>query len=253
MFSRQIPPVDEEGRLSGIFGARLTSGQDVPSLFFFQGRKGKEYMSETRSKPSENTTRTEAPPGLSPAELAECKLLQTPAGRRKVARGAIVMEPPEVTAERQAADKEFEFGPCPEKDDPRYLEWRARKIRREDGMLLDSMRPAPQIDADKVEARAFDYPPRPEIRGDLDTESLLNGLIAECHLMMREIALPSALRAFDVESRQTALHTAMHFAQTGASVGKTIAKLRNAGQVAEMRQRYIVERVATLPLARENG
>ena len=210
-------------------------------------------MSEMPSKISENPIQSEAPPGLSPGELAEWKLLQTPVGRRKAARGAIVMELPEATAERLAAEKDFEFGPRPETDDPRYLEWMARKVCREDGILLDSMRPAAEIDADKVEERAFEYPQRPEIRGDLDTESLLNGLIAECHLMMREVALPSALRAFDVESRQTALRTAMHFAETGASVGKTIAKLRNAGQVAEMRQRHIVERVVTQPLPRENG
>jgi hypothetical protein len=82
---------------------------------------------------------------------------------------------------------------------------------------------------------------------------LLNGLIAECHLMMREIALPSAVRAFDVESRYAALRTAMSFAETGANVGKTIAKLRSAGQVSEIRQRHFVERVMTAPPERKNG
>lgn len=167
--------------------------------------------------------------------------------------GRIRLEPPEVEAARLAEEQAFEFGPKPEKSDPRYLEWVARKIRREGGILLDEMRPAATIDLEKVEKRAFENPPHPEIRADLDTEKLLNGLIAECHLMMREVTLPSAIRAFDVESRQTALHTAMSFAETGASVGKTIAKLRSAGQVAEMRQRHIVERVVTQPLPRENG
>ena len=165
----------------------------------------------------------------------------------------IRFEPPDVEAARLAEEEAFEYGPKPDKRDPRHLEWMARKIRREGGMLLDEMRPAATIDLEKVEARAFENPPHPPIRADLDTESLLNGLIAECHLIIREVALPSAIRAFDVASRQAALHTAMQFAETGASVGKTVAKLRGAGQSAEMRQRYIVERVVTPPLPRENG
>jgi hypothetical protein len=74
----------------------------------------------------------------------------------------IRMEPSEVSAVRFAEEKAFEFGPRPEKDDPRYLEWIARKIRREDGILLDSMRPAAQIDLDKVTERDFENPPTPK-------------------------------------------------------------------------------------------
>ena len=96
--------------------------------------------------------------------------------------------------------------------------------------MSDCHKPAAEIRYDDIAERAFENPPHPEIRGDLDTEALLNGLIAECHLLMREVVLLTAVRAFDFESRERALRTAMSFAVTDATVAKTVARLRGAEQ-----------------------
>ena len=81
-----------------------------------------------------------------------------------------------------------------------------------------------------VEARApFPRPERPVIAREGDTEYLLNGLIAECHYMMRELALPTAAETKEGDQRARFIATAMELARTGASVGKAIAKLRAAG------------------------
>ncbi len=96
--------------------------------------------------------------------------------------------------------------------------------------------------------------PAPEIRENGDTETLLNGLIAECHFLMREVALPSAVRVNDADTRVRFLRNAMDIAITGAKIGKSVARLRSAGVVSEIRQRHISERVVTTPAPLlENG
>ena len=93
-----------------------------------------------------------------------------------------------------------------------------------------------------VEARApSPKPERSVITREGDTEYLLNGLIAECHYMMREIALPTAAETTEGDQRARFISSAIDLARTGASVGKAVAKLRAAGQMPEMRQRHIVE------------
>lgn len=90
--------------------------------------------------------------------------------------------------------------------------------------------------------------PQPRIRRDGDTEDLLNGLIAECHYMIRAVALPSASRTVDPVTRQRFLGTMMDFANTGARLGKTVAKLRAAERVIELSRHEIIEQVArTVP------
>lgn len=99
-----------------------------------------------------------------------------------------------------------------------------------------------------VKAAPFAVPPRFDIDPVNDTETLLNGLIAECHHMMRAIAIPSACQSADVMTRQGFMTSAMDLAVTGAKLGKTVAKLRGAGSITELRQRRIVEEVErTLP------
>jgi len=109
--------------------------------------------------------------------------------------------------------------------------------------------PAPALDDI---APAFARPQARAVRNDGDTEQLLNGLIAECHLLMRAVTLPSAMRAGDADTRQQFLRSAMEMAKVGAKVGRAVAKLRGAGANTEIRQRHISERVYTGPLL-ENG
>jgi hypothetical protein len=88
-----------------------------------------------------------------------------------------------------------------------------------------------------VEAEApFPTPERTIIAREGDTEYLLNGLIAECHYMMRELALPTAARTTQADQRVQFISVAIDLAQTGASVGKAVAKLRAAGQMSEPQQ-----------------
>jgi hypothetical protein len=103
-------------------------------------------------------------------------------------------------------------------------------------------------------APAFARPHARAIRNDGDTEHLLNGLIAECHLLMRAVTLPSAMRAGDADTRQQFLRSAMDMAKVGAKVGRAVAKLRGAGVSTEIRQRHISERVYSGPAPLlENG
>lgn len=70
---------------------------------------------------------------------------------------------------------------------------------------------------------------RSPIRRDADTEDLLNGLIAECHFAMREIAIPSACDTRDALTRRYFLDDTEGLAKAGAYVGKAVAMLRAAG------------------------
>lgn len=111
--------------------------------------------------------------------------------------------------------------------------------------------PAPVLDDI---APGFARPQARAIRNDGDTEQLLNGLIAECHLLMRTVTLPSAMRAGDADTRREFLKSAMDIAQVGAKVGRAVAKLRGAGANTEIRQRHISERVYSGPAPLlENG
>ncbi len=102
--------------------------------------------------------------------------------------------------------------------------------------------PTDDISAQVREKAPFPTPPAAKIRRDGDTEDLLNGLIAECHFLMRELAMPSACQTGDPLTRQQFIDSAMNLAVTGANVGKVVAKLRAAGQTTEMHQRQITER-----------
>lgn len=60
----------------------------------------------------------------------------------------------------------------------------------------------------------------------IDTENELNGLIAECRLLMREVAFVSACHTYDTEDRINYLTSAQNLALTAAKIGDTIAGLR---------------------------
>ena len=65
------------------------------------------------------------------------------------------------------------------------------------------------------------------------TEALLNRLIAECYVAMRDVAIPLAATTGDGITRRFYLSDAMDLAKAGAAVGKTVAMLRAAGQAVE--------------------
>jgi hypothetical protein len=81
------------------------------------------------------------------------------------------------------------------------------------------------------------------------TETLLNGMIAELHMLMRAVAMPTAARSIDFGSRRAFLGTAMDLAKTGGKLGRVVAKIRKSGETAEYRERQTYERQIT----RENG
>lgn len=111
--------------------------------------------------------------------------------------------------------------------------------------------PAPVLDDI---APGFARPHVRAIRNSGDTEHLLNGLIAECHLLMRAVTLSSAMRAGDADTRREFLNSAMSIAKVGAKVGCAVAKLRGAGVATEIRQRHISEHVYSGPAPLlENG
>src|SRR6185312_6581390 len=66
-----------------------------------------------------------------------------------------------------------------------------------------------------LDNQPFEPPYPAPIRRKSDTEDLLNGLIAECHFLMRAVVLPSTL-APEARVRRDFLTSAMELARTGA-------------------------------------
>ena len=77
-----------------------------------------------------------------------------------------------------------------------------------------------------------------------DTEIILNGLIEDCRMLIREVAFHTARLTPDPDIRLRALTTAQTLAVAGATVGKTVAVLRKRKEnKSETRHRMIVEHV----------
>lgn len=81
-----------------------------------------------------------------------------------------------------------------------------------------------------------------------DTETLLNGLIADLRDLLRDVAFRTACLTPDPDDRFRFLASAQHLARTGAKVGDTIARLRggNAPPAPMRHQRITVEHVQTI-------
>lgn len=88
----------------------------------------------------------------------------------------------------------------------------------------------------------------PEIQNSVCTEFLLNGLIAECHLMIREIAVGSMCATNDARVRMDFMNSAMSMARTGAEIAETVGHLR-VGHTGEERKHITMEHV----IRRERG
>ncbi|HXM00828.1 MAG TPA: hypothetical protein VN932_12930 [Rhizomicrobium sp.] len=80
-----------------------------------------------------------------------------------------------------------------------------------------------------------------ETDGFAQTEDLLNGLIGECHYLMREVAFRSICQCSDPTDRVQFMRTAMEFAKTGAEVANAVVHLRGGTVVSETRQTIRVE------------
>lgn len=79
-----------------------------------------------------------------------------------------------------------------------------------------------------------------------ETEAQLNGLIADCRLLLREVAFHSARLACEAGDRVRFIEAGCRVAEAGAKIGKTVARLRGGTAiVAEHRQRMVVEHVHT--------
>jgi hypothetical protein len=95
----------------------------------------------------------------------------------------------------------------------------------------------------------FALPPAPPLPTE-ETEALLNGVISDCRLFMREIAFHSARLAAFEGDRTGFIHAAAGMARAAARVGDTIARTRMAKDgafVDERRQRIVVERIERSP------
>ena len=78
------------------------------------------------------------------------------------------------------------------------------------------------------------------------TEALLQGLIGECHAMIREQVRPSYDACDDPYRRNAYVNAAIGLAETGAKLADAIARLRGGGATGESRQRITVERINRL-------
>jgi len=79
------------------------------------------------------------------------------------------------------------------------------------------------------------------------TEALLQGLIAECHAMIRDQVRPAVDADEKAIDKLYMFRAAMELAKTGARIAETIGHLRGGQPAPEMRQRITVERIQTLP------
>jgi len=86
------------------------------------------------------------------------------------------------------------------------------------------------------EAAPFPTPAIAPIARDGDTEYLLNGVIAEMHYIMRELAVPTAAETRDADMRRRYIVSAIDLALASAKVGKAVVGLRAAGRPRAMRQ-----------------
>lgn len=75
-----------------------------------------------------------------------------------------------------------------------------------------------------------------------ETEALLQGLIAECRQIIREVVVPAARDARDDDEKRRYLDTAIDLVRIGATVGEAAARLRT-GTTAQTHHRITVERI----------
>ncbi len=102
--------------------------------------------------------------------------------------------------------------------------------------------PAFKIGDEEPQVRLGNLPTAP-LDAAADTETLLNGLIAECRFLVREVAFQSARLTPNPDDRMRFLSAAQNIVITGAKVGEAVAKLRKGGvsKVEERRHHMVYE------------
>jgi hypothetical protein len=187
-------------------------------------------------------TQEQKPAGADPATNIEMPSRET----MLLARNALA----EAAVEQRAAERRA--APNADKGDvsalralKHALEARAAASREED--YVDTTGVAPLREAHRVPPLSFEpqlsriaHPQAPDVRGGADTESILNGLIAECHFLMREVAFRTICDSRDPLDRLRFLDVTLGMMKAGATVGDTVARLRH-GDVKEIRQSYLHE------------
>jgi hypothetical protein len=86
-----------------------------------------------------------------------------------------------------------------------------------------------------------------------NTEDLLNGLIGECHFLMREVAFRSMCQCSDPQDRMLFMNSAMNCAKTGAEIGNAVVRLRGGSVTSETVHTMRVERVDRTMSSAEGG
>jgi hypothetical protein len=79
-----------------------------------------------------------------------------------------------------------------------------------------------------------------------NTEALLEGLIAECHGIVRDLIRPEYARATAID-RSGYIHAVSALADSAVKLGDAIGRLRGPVPAPEVRQRITVEKVQVLP------
>jgi hypothetical protein len=78
------------------------------------------------------------------------------------------------------------------------------------------------------------------------TEALLQGLIAECHAIIRDAVLPGIRETDEHNHRRYYIHSVTDLVESATKLSDAIGRLRGTQPQPEIRQRITVERVQKL-------
>jgi hypothetical protein len=84
------------------------------------------------------------------------------------------------------------------------------------------------------------------------TEALLEGLIAECHAIIRDDVLPMARGSKDNEKIHY-LHAVNSLMESAVALGDAVGRMRGTAPQPELRQRITVERIQRLSNTNREG
>jgi hypothetical protein len=130
-----------------------------------------------------------------------------------------------------------------------------RDVEREAEAGGGLIAPRPTLLDDRCEPVVRLPSPRKIARPPRETEALLNGLIADCAALLRDVAFRSACLTPDANDRLRFLAAAQSLARTGAKVGETIVRLRGGGApgVETHRHELVYTHVQSTPLPPPSG
>jgi hypothetical protein len=85
------------------------------------------------------------------------------------------------------------------------------------------------------------------------TETLLQGLITECHAVIRDVVLPGIRDVDDHNSRRYYIRSVTDLVESATKLSDAIGRLRGTAPTPEVRQRITVERVQRLSTPEGEG